>query len=138
MAKMVKYVNHPIGFYRAFRSWNGPVGQSMRADTELTATAARLTAPVDTGELKAGHVTRYGHAGKNRDLESQVIALPEHAIYVIKGTEPHVIRAKRAPRLVFFWRKVGRVVAFKSVNHPGTSANNYLLAALKRVVGRRT
>jgi hypothetical protein len=32
------------------------------------------------------------------------------------------IKAKNAPYLVFFWPKVGRVVHFKSVNHPGNKA----------------
>lgn len=35
------------------------------------------------------------------------------------GTKPHVIRAKNAKTLRFFWAKAGRVVYPKSVNHPG-------------------
>ena len=54
------------------------------------------------------------------------IALIHH-----EGTKPHVIRARRAPMLVFYWDKVGRVVHFKHVNHPGTKPNRYLLKALK-------
>jgi hypothetical protein len=135
----VRFVRHPIAFNRAFRSWAGPVGQALRSDTELVAVAARVTSPRDTGELAAGHETDYGHHGVHHDLESRVIAVPKQAIYVIKGTEPHVIQAKRASRLVFFWKKVGRIVSFKSVNHPGhPQANNYLLESLKRIMRRRT
>lgn len=134
--ELVRFVRHPIAFNRAFRSWSGPVGVHLRDATELVAVAARATAPRGTGELAAGHETDYGHAGTNHDLESRVVAVPEHAIFVIKGTDPHVITAKNKPRLVFFWAKVGRVVSFKSVNHPGTQANNYLGAALKRVMRR--
>lgn len=49
------------------------------------------------------------------------IALIHH-----QGTEPHEIWATRAPRLVFFWPRVGSVVAFKMVHHPGTKPNHYL------------
>ena len=136
--KLVRYVNHPLGFNRAFRSWTGPVGKHLAGTTELVAVDARLTSPKDTGELAAGHEVDLAHHGPKRDLEGRIVAVPEQAIFVIQGTEPHVIRAKRAPQLVFFWKKVGRVVSFKSVNHPGTKANNYLLASLRRVVRRFT
>jgi|SRR5690606_34873846 len=137
--EVVRFVQHPVAFNRAFRSWSGPVGSHLRDATELVGVAARVAAPKDTGRLAAGHKTDYGHHGPKRDLESRVVAVPEHAIFVIKGTMPHVIRARRAPRLVFFWPKVGRVVSFKSVNHPGhPTPNNYLLGALKKVVKRFT
>lgn len=48
------------------------------------------------------------------------------AIAVHQGARPHEIRARRAPRLVFFWPKVGRVVAFKKVDHPGNKAMPFL------------
>src|SRR6185436_12220900 len=35
------------------------------------------------------------------------------------GSKPHVIRAKNAGALFFFWKKLGKNVAFQSVNHPG-------------------
>lgn len=54
-----------------------------------------------------------------------------------EGTVPHVIQARRRPMLVFYWPKVGRVVAFKSVNHPGTDPNRYLTDALAVVIGSR-
>lgn len=56
------------------------------------------------------------------------------ALWHHEGTRPHVIRARARPRLVFFWQKAGRVVAFKQVNHPGTKPNRFLVKAL-RVLG---
>lgn len=53
-----------------------------------------------------------------------------------EGTHPHVIAARRRPLLVFYWPKVGRVVAMRSVNHPGTSPNRYLTDALVVLQGR--
>lgn len=136
--QFVRYVNHPIAFNRTFRSWSGPVGVHLAAATKGVAAVAKITAPKDTGELAAGHEIDYRHHGAKRDLESTVAAIPEHAIFVIKGTKPHTIRARKKPKLVFFWPKVGRVVSFKSVRHPGTEPNNYLLGALKRVMKRFT
>lgn len=58
------------------------------------------------------------------------------ALWHHEGTVPHVIRASRAPKLVFFWPKAGRVVAFRQINHPGTRPNRFLLNALKVLRGR--
>jgi hypothetical protein len=52
--------------------------------------------------------------------------------WITEGTRPHVIRVKRARFLRFYWPKVGRVVYFKSVNHPGTKANPFLSRAYRR------
>lgn len=41
------------------------------------------------------------------------------ARYVNDGTQPHEIHALNAPFLVFFWERLGRVVRFRSVQHPG-------------------
>ena len=46
-----------------------------------------------------------------------------YASFVDKGTRPHEIRGN--PLLVFFWAKVGRVVAFPRVNHPGNIAYDF-------------
>jgi hypothetical protein len=35
------------------------------------------------------------------------------------GAEPHVIAARNARALYFYWEKVGSFVSFQSVNHPG-------------------
>jgi hypothetical protein len=58
------------------------------------------------------------------------IALLHH-----EGTVPHIIRARRKPFLVFYWPKVGRVVRFKQVNHPGTKPNRYLADSLADLAG---
>lgn len=52
------------------------------------------------------------------------------ALWVHEGTSSHEIRARRKPKLVFFWPKAGRVVAFKKVQHPGTQPNRWLVRAL--------
>lgn len=141
MADLVveKYVTHRAAFRRAFQSWGGPVGLRLADATKLVAVTAKVVAPKDTGELAGGHETDYGHHGSRRDLESRVVAIPEHAIFVIKGTQPHIIKARTKPLLVFFWKKVGHVVTFKQVSHPGhPTPNNYLFRSLSRVMRRFT
>jgi hypothetical protein len=59
-----------------------------------------------------------------------------HAKFLEHGTRPHVIRARRARYLRFFWRKVGRLVFFKSVNHPGTRPYKFLERATHHVGDR--
>jgi hypothetical protein len=57
-----------------------------------------------------------------------------YTIPVHEGSRPHGIRARRAPMLRFFWDKVGRNVAFRSVNHPGVKARPFLRNAAIRTV----
>lgn len=46
--------------------------------------------------------------------------------WITEGTRPHIIRAKKKNFLRFFWPRMGKIVFFHSVNHPGTRANPYL------------
>lgn len=52
-----------------------------------------------------------------------MVYMPGPALFVIKGTRPHKIEAKRAGALHFFWN--GSEVFAASVNHPGTRANPF-------------
>lgn len=55
-----------------------------------------------------------------------------------RGSKAHVIAAVNAPALVFFWEKLGRVVAFKSVNHPGFEGRSYMQSTLDEMQGEIT
>jgi hypothetical protein len=131
----------PVKLAQFLRGPNGPVLRRMIEDGELVKREAQrlvgVYRPPDAysaanrrrrpGTLRDSIVKRV-HAGAQPYVEvgsDDPIALIHH-----EGTVPHVIRARRAPRLVFFWGKVGKVVAFKSVNHPGTKPNRYLTNAL--------
>ncbi len=59
---------------------------------------------------------------------------PPHARFVIGGTRPHPIVAKKWP-LHFYWERMGREVWFWSVRHPGTLPNRFDLRAMQRVKG---
>lgn len=131
------------------RSPSGPVVRRLMQDGQLVKAAARrqvgVYRPPDAyaaahrkrlpGTLRDSIVTRLiihsGPLGVAVAVGSEdPIALLHH-----EGTRPHVIRARVKPQLVFYWARVGRVVAFRQVNHPGTQPNRYLtdsLAVLRR------
>lgn len=86
------------------------------------------------GTLRDSIVVRVVHGGPNpavRVGSDDPIAFIHH-----EGTPPHLIRARIKPLLVFFWEKVGQVVAFPKVNHPGTKPNRYLTDPLHRLTLR--
>lgn len=98
--------------------------------------AAREEAPVKTGRLRANlRVEPFRMTGPYKGEGGVGVSLADvpYAGYVRWGTRPHVIRARRAKFLRFYWPKVGRVVFFKKVNHPGTKPNYFLERALNRV-----
>lgn len=88
---------------------------------------ARREAPAKTGELRnsirSEPVTVVGD-----QVRSGVTAAAEHAMFVHEGTRPHLIVARRAKALRFVMN--GQVVFAKSVNHPGTKRNPFMLRAL--------
>jgi hypothetical protein len=46
--------------------------------------------------------------------------------WIIEGTPPHIIRAKYAKVLRFFWGRRHHWYMFKSVHHPGTKPNDFV------------
>lgn len=129
------------------RSPEGPVYRKMAKDAQkVKLEAQRLVGvyvPPDSysasnrkrrpGTLRDSIVTRVVIRGGLPDWQvgsADPIAFLHH-----EGTPPHVIVASRKPFLVFYWPKVGKVVRFRSVNHPGTKPNRYLTNALKVIQG---
>jgi hypothetical protein len=91
---------------------------------------AYTEAPKKTGEYAAAITTRTFVGNNTAGFE--VLSPGPLGTFIQKGTKSHVIRAKNAPMLRFYWPKVGRVVYFKSVNHPGTKPNRFYNRALQR------
>lgn len=81
------------------------------------------------GELRASIQTAQ-ISGSGSRFSGHVLAPVIQATTTDKGSPPHVIRATRAPRLVFYWPTTGRVMYLKSVNHPGNAAQNWWHPAL--------
>lgn len=81
------------------------------------------------GTLRDSIVSRLA-VGGTHGLAVLVGSEDKMAMWHHEGTVPHVIAARRKPRLVFFWPRVGKVVYLKRVSHPGTQPNRYLTLAL--------
>jgi hypothetical protein len=104
---------------------------SLRACTAAINRKARRNAPggpYSTGRLKASinwRVQTFGWNVRGQSGSDLVYAYSVH-----EGQPARTIRARNAPHLQFYWRRVGRVVKFKKVNHPGTAPQPYLVQAL--------
>ena len=88
-------------------------------------------APRDTGELRRQTGVELASASGNRITAVAVIDV-DYGEFVVQGTRPHVIRAKRGGVLAFNWPKAGGVVFFAKVNHPGTTANPFFSQVISR------
>lgn len=65
-------------------------------------------------------------------LSTTVTVDVPYAAAIHEGSRPHIIRARNAPVLVFFWRGAWRYR--KSVRHPGTRSNPFLTRAAEYVL----
>lgn len=141
MANEVIYERHRVAEFQAFESPTGMVGTwTLERATQVASHAAALAPKPGqgrgyaTGELAAS--IRVGGPTRGRTgPEATISAESEHALFVHEGTNPHTIKPRTAPKLVFFWRKKGHIVGDAEVHHPGTPANPFLLNALKIVFG---
>jgi hypothetical protein len=52
--------------------------------------------------------------------------------WIVEGTRPHIIRARNAKALHFYWVRRRHWYFFKSVNHPGTRANPFVERGLNK------
>jgi len=103
------------------------------AFTRQVVTTAQSLAPVRTARLKTAIRADAVHRSGPWKIDGGVSVDVPYAAAVHEGARPHIIRARRAPVLSFFWPKVGRQVFFKSVNHPGNRPNPFLSNAVHRV-----
>lgn len=124
-----RVVIDPAAMAQVLRGPNGPVYRHMIEQGEKVKLEAKRLVGVKSGNLRDHIIKRIGV-----DRGAVVVLVGAEVSYAEvhhEGSAPHVIRARNAPRLVFFWPVVGRVVAFKQVNHPGTVPNPYLVDALR-------
>jgi hypothetical protein len=115
-----------------FTGWAGPVGRSVERLAKETVFRIRALANRRTGTMAAG--MHYKKGTWSRGIEFQAGSDVDYTLFMDQGTQAHKIKAKNAPALVFYWPKVGRVVAFKSVNHPGTKPYKFLDKGLERAL----
>lgn len=136
-------VMDPRALAELLRGPSGPVYRRGIEDANLVKREAQRIAPV--GKVQPGS-RRARQPGTLRDSivvrvlseadgpRFQVGTADPVGLWVHEGTEPHTITGN--PLLVFYWPKVGTVVAFRQVNHPGTRPNRFLVEALTVLAGR--
>lgn len=84
--------------------------------------------PYSTGRLKSSinwSVRTVGTSVIGRSGSELIYAYSVH-----EGQPARVITPKRAAMLGFYWRRVGKSVLLRKVNHPGTAPQPYLVQAL--------
>ncbi|QDN64445.1 hypothetical protein [Streptomyces sp. S1D4-14] len=92
----------------------------------LTLRTAAIAATIAPGHM--GQTVRPIFKGSLANPVGIVMVDHPAASYVLNGTRPHEIPAKPGGVLRFKWK--GKVVYFKSVQHPGTKPNNFLWKAM--------
>jgi hypothetical protein len=144
MAEVV-FVVDVRGWAKAFKSEKGMVGAWIADLTGDVVATTKFEAPgpgkfprnrtgINYGKGKLmGTVDSKIHAGGIDEVEGHVIVKPEYARFVIHGTKPHVIKPKKpGGYLRFYWFKKAKWMVVRSVNHPGTAANDFMIRALRR------
>lgn len=133
-------VMDPAAIALLMRSPRGPVMREMMRDGQRVKREAQRRVGVykpppagprrsrRPGTLRDSIVTRMVQQGANVVVE--VGSEDEVALIHHEGTRPHTIVPKRAPRLVFWSARAGKVVIARRVNHPGTRPNRYLTDSL--------
>lgn len=90
---------------------------------------AKAMVPVKTGLLRLMIVKTKSRSPLR--VSHRVGSRVNYSLMIHRGARPHeIVPRRKGGRLVFFWRKVGRVVSLPSVNHPGFQGTNYLTAPL--------
>lgn len=140
-----KVILDPVAVAKYLRGPQGPVLRRFLEDAQEIKRLARIQ--VGVHEPTPGERRKRAPGTLRDSLVVRIVAGVRPTVIVgsddpiaklhHEGTDPHIIRARRAPMLVFFWKKVGRVVAFKQVRHPGTRPNHYLTDPLRKVISQR-
>ncbi len=127
MFKLSTVIVPDVGGIAALAAAGGTADRHAGYLAQQTAEGARARAPRKTGKLQ-------GAVRVGRDDQGwYVIADTEYASAVNRGTKPHEIRPKNAS-VLRFPTKGGRIVYARSVAHPGTAPNPFLLDALRDVI----
>lgn len=115
---------------QAQKSVNDELGAIIDRQAGRFVRIAWSEAPKNTGDYAARIRARQLTVANGVGFE--VLSPSPLGKWIQMGTRPHVIRARNARYLRFYWPKVGRVVYFKQVNHPGTKANPFMARAYRQ------
>lgn len=107
--------------------------------TRMAAGIARRTAPkgqvsitAPTGARLRGSIYNDPPRVAATVVRGKIGSKLKYAATVSLGSRPHIIRARRAKTLKFYWNRVGRTVYPVQVRHPGRRRPNlYMQRAMK-------
>ena len=111
----------------------GPVSKHMIKVGKRVVTWSKKFAHKKTGALRASIEMSRATTGP-RGYNVWVTASSRHALVHHEGARAHKITARKGGVLSF--KGKGGTVTTKSVNHPGSAANPYLVKALVKVLAR--
>lgn len=144
----VRVVMNPTKLAELLRGPGGPVVRRLIEDAELVKIKAKEECPVfvPPDAYTASHRQRPPGQLRN-SIVKRIVTSPSGpsalvgsddpvSLWVHEGTVPHTITARRAPMLVFFSKRYDRLIRIKSVQHPGTKPNRFLIRALAVLRGR--
>ena len=94
----------------------------------------RRTGPVDRGDLSRATTVTHTQS-RNRVVWTVEVDVP-YAEAQAFGARPHRIVGGNPPMLRFYWGKKGKVVFFRSVDHPGNPANPWWKRSLREQPAR--
>lgn len=125
--------------------------------TRAVLNRSQVLTPVRTGNLRASQ--QMTMRARRTFVAGRVETRVKYAEWVMRGTPPHTIKAKRKNALAFFWPKVGMVTIVPKrktgtgvrkgkkgarfiigkgfVRHPGTKARPFMFLALQEEAGPR-
>jgi len=115
------------GAVEFMKSWEGEIGRHISRLCDQVKDDQKVLAPKKTGRLAASI-----SVDKGRGVSGIQATIGAHgkglgyAMYMEEGTRPHSIRPRNpAGFMKFYWPKVGHVVWFKHVSHPGNHAYHW-------------
>jgi len=123
MSFSVEVSTRGLEFADVVQKLSGPVKQKLvERLVDVAWAQAFWNAPRRTGKLASTIVKQV------RDGEAAIEVLAPYAMYVVKGTRPHIIRPVNASVLAF-QSAGGKMVFTRLVHHPGTKPNPWMQKA---------
>jgi hypothetical protein len=118
---------------RAFLGWQGEVGRRFERLAKESVFRMAGMAPKRFGGLAKSISYKKGRSSSGIYFDAG--ASVSYAAAQDQGGQPHIIRPRKpGGKLKFYWLKVGAVVYFSKVSHPGNPAVHYVERGFRRAL----
>ena len=130
MSVSVEISTRGLQFNELAETLSGPLRQKLiERLAEIAWASAFLNAPRKRGNLASTIVKEVS------DSKASITALAPYAMYVVKGTRPHIIRPVNGSVLAFEGSG-GKIAFTRLVHHPGTKPNPFMQNAVEDARGK--